>query len=148
MTKNLHTKILLMLLLCFVIVLVAFACAPKSTMIISDLGEGSGGIGESSGGSGPKIDVSGGEKTTFKEVDEFFPYLEEALGGALATSGESDYLAFQFVSEDITVVKSDSTSRFYMNFMCKYNRKDDDKTELLFEINSSSTRALVFGLYY
>ncbi|MBR5987674.1 MAG: hypothetical protein IK037_03810, partial [Clostridia bacterium] len=66
----------------------------------------------------------------------------------LAVDDASDTVAFKFVSEDMTVVESGNTFDMYAVFECKYNRKNDSETELLFELNSSSTRELVFGLYY
>ena len=138
MTKNLHTKILLILLLCFAVALVAFACAPKTTTVVPSAGGGGGG-GGSSGGSTSQIDVEGGEKTD-SSVDEFFSCLKEAL----AVDDESDTLAFKFVSEDMTVVESGKTFDMYALFECKYDRK----TEVLFELYSSATREAVFGLYY
>ena len=139
MTKNLHTKILLILLLCVVVVLVAFACAPKSSTIITNQSGGGGSGGGSSGG----IDVSGGERSD-SSVSEFFSYLKESL----AVDDASDNVAFRFVSDDITVVESGKTFDMYAEFVCKYDRRDDSKTELLFEIHSSHTRDLVYGLYY
>ena len=143
MTKNLHThtKLLLILLLCVVLVLVAFACAPKSSTILSSPDGGGG--GSSGGGSSSSIDVVGGEKTA-SSVSEFFSYLKEAL----AVDDLTDNVAFKFVSEDITVVESGKSFDMYAEFDCKYDRRDDSKTELLFELHSSRTRELVYGLYY
>ncbi|MBO4472569.1 MAG: hypothetical protein J5765_02040, partial [Clostridia bacterium] len=143
MTKNLHTKILLILLLCFAVALVAFACAPKTTTVVPSSGGSSGGGSSGGGSSTSQIDVDGGEKTD-SSVDEFFSYLKEAL----AVEDESDTLAFKFVSEDMTVVESGKTFNMYALFECKYNRKKDSETELLFELYSSATREAVFGLYY
>ena len=139
MTKNLHTKILFIILLCVVVVLVAFACAPKTSTILSNPPDDGGG----GGGSGSRIDVNGGEKSE-SSVSEFFSYLKEAL----AVDDASDNVAFKFVSEDMTVVESGKTFDMYAEFVCKYDRRDDSKTELLFEIHSSHTRDLVYGLYY
>ena len=143
MTKNLHTKLLLIVLLCVVVVLVAFACAPKSSAILSNPPDPSGGGGSSGGGGTTKIDVTGGEKSD-SSVSEFFTYLQEALN----VDDASDNIAFKFVSENITVVESGNTFDMYAEFATKYDRRDDSKTELLFEVHSSLTRELVLGLYY
>ena len=144
MTKNLHTKLLLIVLLCVVVVLVAFACAPQSSAILSNPPDSSGEGGGSSGGGGTtKIDVTGGEKSD-SSVSEFFTYLQEALN----VDDASDNIAFKFVSENITVVESGNTFDMYAEFATKYDRRDDSKTELFFEVHSSLTRELVLGLYY
>ena len=142
MTKNLHVKILLVLLLCFVVALVAFACTPQTSTIVSTPGGGSGGGSGGSGGSSG-INVTGGTRSE-SSVTELFSYLKEAL----AVEDESDTLAFKFTSKDISVVKSGETSTYYADLECKYNRRNDSKTELLFEIHSSLTRELVLGAYY
>ncbi|MBP5404974.1 MAG: hypothetical protein J6Y74_03400, partial [Clostridia bacterium] len=138
MTKNLHTKIFLILLVCFTLALLAFACTPKTVTVLPD--ESSGGSG---GGDTPVVDVVGGEKTDIA-IGDFFSY----LGDAIKTDDESDQLAFDLVSKEMTVVESGRTFKMYVDLSCKYDRRDDDKTELLFEVRSFDTRAVVFGLYY
>ncbi len=135
MTNNLHTKLLIILLLCIVVALVACACAPRQSSILSknqiDKDKDK-----------PLIDLTKAE-TTDSSVSEFFSYLKQGL----AVDDASDTVAFKFVSEDMTVVESGKTFDMYAEFDCKYDRRDDSKTELLFELNSSLTRELVFGLY-
>ena len=59
MTKNLHTKIILILLLCFTLVLLAFACTPNGVTVVPD---------ESGGGeSSETIDVTGGNEDRFED---------------------------------------------------------------------------------
>ncbi|HAE88651.1 MAG TPA: hypothetical protein DCG79_02120, partial [Clostridiales bacterium] len=139
MTKNLHTKLLFILLLCIVVVLVACACTPRQSSILKNPGDGSGG-----GGGGGYIDPTKPFEESESSVSELFSYLKEAL----AVDDASDSVAFKFVSNDMTVVKSGETFDMYAEFDCKYDRRDDSKTELLFELNSSLTRELVFGMYY
>ena len=135
MTKNLHTKILIVLLLCFVIAIVAFACTPRSTTVVP--------VDPGKPGGSDEFDVTGGVKTD-TTVSEIFAYMKDVL----AVDDENDYVAFKFVSDNVTVVESGKKFEMFASVLCKYNRRDDSKTELSIEFHSSATRSVVLGFYY
>ena len=143
MAKNLHTKIILILLVCFTLVLLAFACTPSAITVLPDeSGSGSG------GGAADSVDVSGGTKTdvdaTVDNIKSFFALLKDVT----TSDDESDHVAFDLTTRNMTVVESGRTFEMYVDLKCKYNRRDDSESELLMEMRSAATREVVFGVYY
>ena len=90
MTKNLHTKIILILLLCFTLVLLAFACTPNGVTVVSNDPSGGG----SGGSSGSGVDVTGGDKTDIV-IGDFFSYLKDAI----QTEDADDSVAFDLTTK-------------------------------------------------
>ncbi|NCA67045.1 MAG: hypothetical protein EOM87_03160, partial [Clostridia bacterium] len=84
-------------------------------------------------------------------TSDFFGFVEYVLNFAsqsLATDQDEDYLVFSFQSNDIALTVDQVTKLYYINFKAKYNRVDDKKSDLLFELREKTTQDMVIGFYY
>jgi hypothetical protein len=78
----------------------------------------------------------------------FMQYVVQFAGDSLSPDEDGDYLVFSFQSEKIDLTVDEVTKGYYINFKAKYNRTDDSKSDILFELRDSVEDGIVLGFYY